>query len=652
MNKKNIQNIVEVKYKQTGTSKKINSLGMRPMQERAYEARESQYILLKSPPASGKSRALMFLALDKMNKQGVRKTIVAVPEKTIGGSFKNTDLKSFGFFANWELDTKNNLCANSGTDNSKVESFKKFMDSDEKILICTHATLRFAFEQIEHEKFNNVLVAIDEFHHVSQSNENRLGNVIDGLMHKTTSHIIAMTGSYFRGDAIRVMSEEDEDRFTKVSYNYYEQLNGYEYLKTLGIGYHFYQGKYISEDAVGAVLNTDKKTILYIPNVNSSESTKDKLEEVGKIIDMIGEVIETENENEDGIILVKRREDGRILKVADLVNDDEKHREKITNYLHKIESIDDMDLIIALGMAKEGFDWPHCETVLVVGYRSSLTEIIQIIGRATRDSSNKTHAQFINLIAQPNAYQEEVNFAVNNMLKAITASLLMEQVLAPSFKFRPRFENDEGENKPGEIKIKGFKKSKSKRVEDIIENDLNDLKAKILQDKNTINAIDGGVDPEYINTEIIPKIIKEKYSDLDEEEVESVRQHIVVDNAIRNAEFKEEGDKKFVKMANTFVNIDEISIDLIDSINPFQKAYEILSKTVDAPVLKRIQEVIESGRIKMTDEEAVILYNKAREFKKENGREPNMNSHDIKEKRMAEAIIYLTDKKRKRDEKV
>ncbi|GAB4301968.1 MAG: hypothetical protein Fur0025_42490 [Oscillatoriaceae cyanobacterium] len=45
-----------------------------------------------------------------------------------------------------------------------------------------------------------------------------------------------------------------------------------------------------------------------------------------------------------------------------------------------------VDIIIALGMAKEGFDWIWCQHTLTIGYRSSLTEIVQIIGRATRDA--------------------------------------------------------------------------------------------------------------------------------------------------------------------------------------------------------------------------------------------------------------------------
>lgn len=122
-------------------------------------------------------------------------------------------------------------------------------------------------------------------------------------------------------------------------------------IKSLGIGYHFYQGRYTS--AINEILDTDKKTILHIPNVNSGESTKDKHKEVDTILDIIGEVVEVTT---DGVILVKRHTDGKIIKVADLVDDDQKRRDKIVAYLRNIKNEEDMDLIIALGMAKEGFD--------------------------------------------------------------------------------------------------------------------------------------------------------------------------------------------------------------------------------------------------------------------------------------------------------
>lgn len=635
-------NIVDVTYAQTGQSTSVNKYGMREMQERAFEARNAQHLLLKAPPASGKSRALMFIALDKLINQGLSKAIIAVPEKSIGGSFDSVELSKFGFFADWTVEPKNNLCTPGG-DSSKVRAFVDFLKSDAKILICTHATLRFAFEAVEESDFDNVLLAIDEFHHVSADGENRLGELLRSVMAKSDVHILAMTGSYFRGDSVPVLLPEDEAQFTKVTYNYYEQLNGYTYLKSLGIGYHFYQGKYTS--AIGEVLNTDQKTILHIPRPQSGESTKEgKYEEVNRILDIIGVV--THRDPKTQFLHVKRHGDNKIIIVADLVDDESSSfRDEILNNLRHLEKPEDMDLIIALGMAKEGFDWKFCEHALTVGYRGSLTEVIQIIGRCTRDSDNKTHAQFTNLIAQPDAEDDLVKFSVNNMLKAITCSLLMEQVLAPNFKFKTK-QSDDDKSTDTEIKVRGLKEPSSKRVRDIIESDLNDLKAAILSDDKIVRALPGNVDPEVINKVMIPKIIKIKYPELSAEEVEEVRQHVVVDSVIKNGEIKQEGDKRFVRMADKFINIDDLHIDLIDRVNPFQKAFEILSKSLTTKVFKVIQDTIEATRVQMSDEEAVLLWPKIKDFVKTQGREPNKNSLDPLERRMADALVYLKAQRR------
>jgi superfamily II DNA or RNA helicase len=633
-------NFVDVAYQQTGKSLETDQYGMREMQRRAFAARNAQYLLLKAPPASGKSRALMFLGLDKLYNQRIKKVIVAVPERAIGASFDRVKLTQHGFFADWDYNEDYNLCTPGG-DDKKVRAFKTFIeDPSQTILICTHATLRFAFNQLDVSVFNNILLAIDEFHHVSAAIESKLGEVLNKVMSKTNAHIVAMTGSYFRGDNIPVLLPHDEIKFTKVTYNYYEQLNGYKHLKTLGIGYHFYQGRYLS--AIEQVLDTDQKTILHIPNVNAGESTKRKHDEVDAILDIIGTV--EKQDPSSGVIFVKRKSDNKIIKVADLVNDEPKERDKIVNYLRTMKELDDMDLIIALGMAKEGFDWPYCEHALTVGYRGSLTEIIQIIGRATRDSPNKNHSQFTNLIAQPDVADSEVKLSVNNMLKAITASLLMEQVLAPHVNFKTKRDGDGDE--PGTIRIGGFKEPSTQRVKQILESDLNDLKAAILQDDTMLRAMPGNADPEVINKYLIPKIIQEKYPELSKEELEEVRQHVLVDSVIKNGEIKEVGDKRFVRMADRFINIDELHIDLIDQINPFQKAFEILSKSITKSLLKVISETIEAQKILMTDEEAVILYKKTKVFIEKQGREPKLNSNDPLERRMAEAIIYLKNKKR------
>ncbi|HAL70269.1 MAG TPA: ATP-dependent helicase [Verrucomicrobiales bacterium] len=626
--------LIHVQYATTGASTSIDALGMREMQARAYTAREAQYLLLKAPPASGKSRALMFIALDKLNHQGLRKAIIAVPERSIGGSFDSTPLSQYGFYADWTVPPQHNLCTPGG-DQGKVGAFKAFMEGDGRILICTHATLRCAFNELESAAFNGCLLAVDEFHHVSGNEDSRLGELVRGIMAGSDAHLVAMTGSYFRGDSQPVLLPEDEAKFIPVTYNYYEQLNGYEHLKSLGIGYHFYQGRYLT--AIGEVLDTDKKTIVHIPSPNAGESTKDKIAEVNAIMDLIGEVTFTDTET--GIHHIKRKTDNKIIKVADLVYDEKVTRTGVIEYLRTMKEADDLDLIIALGMAKEGFDWKFCEHALTVGYRGSLTEVIQIIGRCTRDCAGKTHAQFTNLIAKPDAKDGAVAVSVNNMLKAITCSLLMEQVLAPVIKFKPK--RDDEDTPKGELRIKGLKGVSTDRVKKIIEQDINDLKAAILSDDSVTKAVAGVVDPEVLNKILIPKVIETKYPQLTAEEKEQVRQHVVVDSAIRGGEISEQGDQRFIRMAGRFINIDDLSIDLIDSINPFQRAYEILSKQVNVPTLKAIQDCIAATRIQMSDEEALLLWPKIKAFVQQRNHEPNLNSPDPLEQRMASALIFI-----------
>lgn len=646
----NFKNVVDVTYAQSGNSVNTDALGMREMQRRVFEQREAQYLLVKAPPASGKSRALMFVGLDKLYNQGRKKVIVAVPERSIGASFSSTDLVSHGFFADWEVEAENNLCR-PGSSQSKVDAFVKFLASTSPMLVCTHATLRFAFEKLSPEEFNGTVLAIDEFHHVSADLESsRLGMLLRDVMAGSDAHIVAMTGSYFRGDSVPVLSPEDEAKFTPVTFNYYDQLNGYQYLKALGIGHHFYQGRYT--DAIHEVLDLDKKTIIHIPSVNSGESTKAKLDEVGHILDVIGDVEETDSET--GIINVRRRDTGDIVRVADLVDDtDQKARAKTLSYLSDIaaKERDAVDIIIALGMAKEGFDWPFAEHALTVGYRASLTEIIQIIGRVTRDSEGKTRAQFTNLIAEPDADQSEVTVSVNNMLKAITASLLMEQVLAQNFNFKTKRGNDD-HPEPSTLKIRGFKEPSTPRVQQIVETDLNDLKANILQDDTFARAAAGSIDPETTNKILIPKIIRERYPDLSDTEIEEVRQHVVVDSVIKNGEVREVGDNRFVRMAEKFVNIDDIHINLIDTINPFQRAFEVLSKSVTPNVLRLISDSIAATRIDVSLEEAVELFPKIKNWVKVNGgRKPDRRSEDPVERHYGEALLVLQKAKQERTAK-
>ena len=643
-----MENLVEITYAQTGQSSATNQLGMREMQAMVYEQRHRQHLLVKAPPASGKSRAMMFVALDKLANQGIKKVIVAVPEKSIGRSFNNTNLMDYGFFADWKVSPYYNLCDSLGSETSKRKKLCEFLlpSTSAKILVCTHSTLRNAMKDIPNEQLDDVFFGIDEFHHTSADANNNLGEFIRRLLNETSAHILAMTGSYFRGDTVPVMRPEDEAKFQPtINYNYYQQLSGYKYLKSLGIGYQFFTGKYIN--AIPETLDTTKKTLIHIPNVNSKTSYASKYDETADIINCIGELVETDYEHH---IYHVKTPDGRILKVGDLVEDEPSRRDALQAYLQRMNSRDALDILIALGTAKEGFDWAWCECCITIGIRSSLTEIVQIIGRCTRDCEGKTHAQFINLIPCPDAAQEDVSMAVNDFLKAISASLLMEQVMAPRWTFKTKRDDSEEEsdnNKPKDqkhtIEVKDMP-TPTERAQAIIDNDLDTLIATTLSDKRIREAIVGTETTELITQVFIPKVIKEKYPELTDEETDQVAKHAILTIATQGQEITtDDSGNKFIRLANKFVNLDDLSINLIDSINPFQRAYEILSKSLTPEVLRTIQYEIESNREEMTKEEAILLFTKyLPKWREEHqGNVPTLNEADANGRRIAMAIEYL-----------
>ncbi|MDU7250401.1 MAG: DEAD/DEAH box helicase, partial [Klebsiella pneumoniae] len=571
----------------------------------------------------------------------------------------------FGFWADWHVEPKWNLCNAPGNDNGgKVKSFGSFLESSDKVLVCTHATFRFAVDAYGVEAFDDRLIAVDEFHHVSANPDNKLGQHLGQFIERDKTHIVAMTGSYFRGDAEAVLAPQDESRFDTVTYTYYEQLNGYEYLKQLDIGYFFYSGSYI--DDILNVLDPDKKTIIHIPNVNSRESTKDKIKEVEHILSELGDWQGADPTT--GFQLVKRP-DGHVLRIADLV--DPASQGKIQESLRAPEMKTDrdyVDIIIALGMAKEGFDWIWCEHALTVGYRASLTEIVQIIGRATRDAPGKTRARFTNLIAEPDAVEGAVTEAVNDTLKAIAASLLMEQVLAPRFEFKPK--NPESGPTPGfdygdggydpdscnfgvneqtgtyQIEIKGLAEPKSKEAARICQEDLNEVIAAFVQDKPAIERglFDEELIPEELTQVRMGKIIKEKYPELDAEDQEAVRQHAIAalnltQQAKRIVNGENDGtlNTALIDGVRRFaMDVRDLDIDLIDRINPFGEAYAILAKTMSEDSLKQVAAAISAKRTSITPEDAKVIAKRAAEFKRERGRLPSLTSADAWEKHLAE----------------
>ena len=500
-------------YGQTGKSTTTNELGMRPMQERAWEQRGAQFLLIKSPPASGKSRAVMYIVLDKLRKQGLKKAIVTVPESVIGASFANEALKESGFTDDWAIDLEWDLCDTESLDDGKVNTFGQFLDGKPdgsgltgRILLCAHATFRLAMQKYGVERFDDCVIALDEVHHASSdTGANVLGSRVSGLIDRGKAHVLAMTGTFFRGDAVPVFSTEDEAKFTNVTYTCYEQLDGYKYLKSLVIDHTFFDGEYA--ESIMDVVDTERKTIIYIPPVQSRDTTH-KTQDVDLVISRIGK--EQGRDKETGFRLVKCAKTGRVLRVADLVDDNPDRRIRVVNALRdksQKHNRDFVDIIIALNMAKEGFDWIWAEHAVAIGYRASLTEVVQMMGRVTRDAKGKTRARFTNMIRDPDADSTELAEAVNDRMKAIFMGLLMEQVYAPSFKVTPvdsgpleGYEYEGGyqkgkqnkgvhqDTKMTHIQVKDLPPIKDPRVRNKLEAEIADIARKIAQHPKTAES--------------------------------------------------------------------------------------------------------------------------------------------------------------------
>lgn len=279
------------------------------------------------------------------------------------------------------------------------------------------------------------------------------------------------------------------------------------------------------------------------------------------------------------------------------------------------------------------------------------------------------------MIAMPDAAQAEVKVAVNDFLKAITASLLMEQVMAPSWKFKTVKEQEEDpEDKKNEhvntIVVEGLKPLSTDKTKMIIEQQLDDLQAAVLQNDLVLRSISGSTTAENVTQNLIPKVIIERYPDLTPEEVEEVRQHFLLNTLIKGNNITDnqgnpidttaglirpkmgdddngtEGDR-LIKISNKFINIDKLTINLIDTINPYQRAYEIISKSVDAPTLKIIQDTIAEQKFDLTLEDAINIFKgPLREYAAQHGGQvPDLKDPNPKYREMAEALQIIKNQK-------
>ena len=283
-------------------------------------------------------------------------------------------------------------------------------------------------------------------------------------------------------------------------------------------------------------------------------------------------------------------------------------------------------------------------------------------------------ARFTNLIAEPAAADDVVVDAVNDTLKAIAASLLMEQVLAPRFEFTPKdvgpkdgFDYGPGGYQEGgtnvgfneergqfHFELKGLVEPTTQEARRVCQEDLNEVITAFVQDKPSLER--GLFDPETVPEELtqirMGKIVRDRYPDLSETDQEAIRQHaiaalnvtqqaskIITETATDDGTGELKANTAFVDGVRKFaMDVKELDIDLIDRINPFDAAYAILAKAMNEGTLRQVQAAIAGRKTTLTEEEARAYAVRAVQWKRERGRSPEITSRDPWERQLAEGV--------------
>jgi superfamily II DNA or RNA helicase len=398
-------------------------------QERCFHAlRGNRFSILNAPMGSGKSVSISSLIADALHANPTVRAIIAVPQTLIADGFRPVD---------WH--PVKDLC--HGVEGN-VEELISFLsepptqgDINKRVVVCTHATLVRAFAK-KQDLFRDLLLWIDEAHHVSHGKtdtgedvHNSLGRIMRSALEELDLNFSLglATATFYRGDRVSVVPACHLSGFVRFSLSYED------YIRDLGLtltnDWIVYENNNWTE-AITKRMADAKKTIVYIPPVGSSFSLGSKTRDVEAVLRAIAQSETPVIEDQDCPVMRVRRGD-QWIRVLDLV-DETLRREKKRALIHAHRSgRDDIDIVIALNMAKEGANWKWAEREIIVGQRSSLTDIIQTIGRLFRKAEGKSHVEVFHLIpfVLEHLNSENLREACNEALKAYLLLMMVDDIL-------------------------------------------------------------------------------------------------------------------------------------------------------------------------------------------------------------------------------
>ncbi|WDE98528.1 integrase repeat-containing protein [Lentisphaera profundi] len=525
---------------------KLESNGLRPFQNQVYEHRDEKIIVINAMTGAGKSICSQTIALYKLAEEQVKRVIIAVPQKSIGVNFREYPVKAFEHAEKYHV----SLDLIDGTDTTS--RLKQFFKSGTGICICTHASLVSA--QVNVDQFDDCLLVIDEAHHVSASEDlmNHLGISVNNCM-SSKGHTVLMTATPFRSDAASIVPSGFD--YASSFFSITEFLSSCKHLRGINTEFDLHEcDSYL--DRINEI-DFSRKTAIYIPVTGSYESRDvfDKNSKENHISSVMEKIGIPKGRDEFGFYLLERK--GRLLRVADLVNDEGPQQAALDD----TRKTGECDIVLSMSKAKEGWDYPCIEQVVIIGARGSLSDTLQMIGRGVRDYEAKETC-YVRILAQiADVESEEVREQTARFLKTVYCAQLLEDIMIPAKLFnlkRIPKENGEQENILPAVK---------EAIEDPA------INARIGEAmRNLPTSIQLGNSSEI--KEAILNIIRTEQAQFSEDEVAQFERALKLCRHLRSEVIKKDLSLEF---AGT-INVDDIDFAVIDDVSHVSQAVAVLAK--------------------------------------------------------------------------
>ncbi len=565
-----------------------NYFEFRKWQEKAFtDLKDEQYRVINAPTGSGKSFVICGTILNDLIKNPSMKAIIAVPQKVIAGGFLEHYIQypngnKEGFF----ISQRYNLLHDTADNCSK--KLKAFLDVDisgkellhKRIMLCSHATLCRVFEtKDDTKKLHNVSLCIDEAHHVRMDDDsivdmgNKLGNILDLVIEEGSNIITLTTATFFRGDKISILHDKVENKFSRFNLPYDKYLPMMTHLKSFSYDFLLYKRnpieileKLYEEDFKNGRF---KKGIIYLPSVNGLNTWDDKTKEVDDIKNIFGTNWEEDKNGIESITYM-----GKKISLVDLVDDGPKRKSRLNFIMKHSSSSKGPDLIIALGMFKEGANYEPLNHQVILGTRNSLTEVIQIIGRLLRDSKGKEHVSIYHCIPfciDPND-GNTLKDSINNYLKVIYASLILESVMKP----KPLPSNDDtNPAEPSDFDPEDWGDSEPKDYENIPIEVIDEIFKEMIEIQVHKNKIDYDID--YVP--MVTKILESHDITTSERNIKYVWKAMV---------------RRTIAIKQMGICVEDIPFDAVKDINPLGWVEGYFSGAVEGFTLQKFREAVNS----------------------------------------------------------